>query len=501
MKNLFVFALLFSLTTAVFAQPGTLDATFGNGGIVSTQISTSYNFGNAMTIQADGKIVVVGQSRVSGKYNMSIVRYNPDGTLDDTFDSDGMLIIEAATVNNFANKVMIQSDNKIVIAGHSFNGSSADMVVVRLNPDGSIDNTFGTNGIATIDFAGANDLAESATLQADGKILLGGHSADNFSVVRLKTDGSLDSTFGLNGLAKIIFATGSSYIKDIIVQSDGKILTAGFASGTGAFTFALARFKTDGSLDSTFGTNGMVYYDFGSGDNFGLAVREKSDGKILIAGNTFISSPPLVYKQAVMQLNADGSKDNSFGTNGIARAGIANEECYANGLAIQPDGKIILAGYNTDGSTDDFILSRFNPDGSLDLTFGNNGLAVKYQIGGEGKAIELLSDGKILVAGNTYTSSASNFALVRYNGDNNTTGIENNFESFVIMPNPASDNITIEAGQGNKIIISDIAGKVVYSCIAETALVNIDISSLPQGMYFVTLYSNTVNKTTKLIKN
>ena len=300
---------------------------------VSTQISTSYNFGNAMTIQADGKIVVVGQSRVSGKYNMSIVRYNPDGTLDDTFDSDGMLIIEAATVNNFANKVMIQSDNKIVIAGHSFNGSSADMVVVRLNPDGSIDNTFGTNGIATIDFAGANDLAESATLQADGKILLGGHSADNFSVVRLKTDGSLDSTFGLNGLAKIIFATGSSYIKDIIVQSDGKILTAGFASGTGAFTFALARFKTDGSLDSTFGTNGMIYYDFGSGDNFGLAVREKSDGKILI--QVIHLSQALVYKQAVCS-ECRGSK-TIVGNNGIARMQTKN---VMQGLALSLTEKL-----------------------------------------------------------------------------------------------------------------------------------------------------------------
>jgi uncharacterized delta-60 repeat protein len=357
------------------------------------------------------------------------------GDLDPTFGNGGKVLTPIGNSGgSAAYDLIFQSDGKIVVVGFSNSGTSSvpnyDFALVRYNPDGTLDTSFGTGGKVTTDFGGTEDLGYGVAIQSDGKIVVVGGSnsssaSTNFALARYNTDGTLDSSFGTGGKVITDFAGGSDAANAVAIQSNGKIVAAGYsrASNVQGDDFAVARYNTDGTLDNSFGTGGKVITDFGGSFEFADEIIIQSDGKIIAAGvsGNFVPGSGFRRKFALVRYNADGSLDTSFGTGGKVQTSIRlDDTAYA--AAIQADGKIVLAGFSSTGTaaSSDFAAVRYNPDGSLDNSFGTGGI-VLTDFGGSGgdvaRAVVIQSNGKIVVVGETGPSGNSDFALVRYNAD------------------------------------------------------------------------------------
>ncbi len=293
------------------------------------------------------------------------------GLLDESFDGDGKVTTDIGSSYDSANAVAIQEDGKIVVAGYS-TGSSDDFAVVRYNSDGSLDTYFGPNGngkVTTDIGSSTADYARAIAIQGDGKIVVAGYStgsSDDFAVVRYNSNGSLDIYFGPNGNGKVTTDIGSStadYAYAVAIQGDGKIVVAGYSFNGSNYDFVVVRYKSDGSLDTSFGSNsnGIVTTAIGSGDDFAHAVALQGDGKIVVAGVSYNGSN---WDFAVVRYNSDGSLDTSFGSNsnGIVTTAIGSSTDSAQAIAIQiigNIGKIVVAGYSNNGSNFDFAVVRY----------------------------------------------------------------------------------------------------------------------------------------------
>ena len=275
------FLCLYNLQSSAWAADGDLDPTFGEGGVSTTSIGIQEE-ANSIALQSDGKIVLAGYSGS----DFAVVRYNSDGSLDTSFDSDGKLTTDFGS-SDLGNSVIVQNDGKIIVAGQSYNGSNNDFAVVRYNADGSLDATFGTGGKKRTPIGSGSDVAWSVALQSDGKIVLAGYSSNgtgsDFAVVRYNSDGSLDTTFDSDGILTSDLGTNEE-ARSVVLQSDGKIVAAGYSYNGSNNDFAVVRYKADGSLDATFGTGGYKTTPIGSGDELATSVVLQSDGKIVVAG-------------------------------------------------------------------------------------------------------------------------------------------------------------------------------------------------------------------------
>src|SRR5690554_6731733 len=451
-------------------------------------------------VQPDGKIVVVGQTGEPATYKAFAIRYNADGTLDTSFGVDGKHVFPIGSMKSFATDVALQADGKIVMSGYTWDNVTGDVFVIRLNTDGSLDNTFGTDGVALV--SNSTDVTESIAVQSDGKILIGGYTDDSFTVARFNTDGTLDTDFGNNGWSIVGFGS-PSYIKDITLQDDGKIVAAGFAIGA-AYQMAAARLNADGTIDNTFGSNGAVAFNVGDGNDFAFAVAVDDNGKVLIGGHKWISNIGLKYDLAVVRLNEDGSFDTSYGDNGVAIARVVDGSNYAGDILLQSDGKVVIAGYTVLETVYDLAMARFDVDGNLDDTFGIGGMVNTDYNGGEdyGSAMALQPDDKIILAGNTFTGSGTSEILVaRYDNTVLGTGDFQNI-AFSLYPNPANDYITIDlngTSSNYQVAIFDMLGKNVYNTEIDGTK-QIDVSSFEAGAYFVKLNSNLQTTTIRFIK-
>lgn len=270
---------------------GVLDPTFGNDGIVITDVGSNDDNGRCVLIQRDDQIIVVGGSRIGGKYEFSAVRYNSDGTLDTTFSSDGKVTVALGSVNDSALAAALQPDGKLILAGQVVVGTftDSDFGIVRLNSDGSLDASFDGDGKLTTSLSGGIDIPRSIAVQADGRILAGGWSFDgsagyDFTLVRYNADGSLDTSFDDDGKLVVPFGTNNDELSAIALQSDGKILAAGTTILGFKTVVALMRFDPDGSIDTGFGTDGRITFEFGLSANVSDLVVQP-DGSILVAGS------------------------------------------------------------------------------------------------------------------------------------------------------------------------------------------------------------------------
>jgi uncharacterized delta-60 repeat protein len=336
---------------------GTLDTTFNTTGVVSTPICTFDDEAYAVAIQSDGKIVAAGYSYIGSQNVFALVRYNTNGSLDTTFNATGIVTTAAGQ----ALAVAIQPDGKIVAAG-----TSNVFALVRYNTDGSLDTTFNTTGIVTTAVGTSLEYCDAVAIQPDGKIVAAGTSYSNggqefFALVRYNTDGSLDTTFNTTGIVTTTLGTNYADAFAVAIQSDGKIVAAGISiNGNGSqYFFTLVRYNTDGSLDTTFNTTGIVTTAIGAsyGAAFGVAIQ--SDGKIIAVGYYFNSSQQEVM--ALVRYNTNGSLDTTFNTTGIVTTSLGGPHEYGDAVAIQSDGKIVAAGTSYNGSQNVFVLARFMP--------------------------------------------------------------------------------------------------------------------------------------------
>ncbi len=408
---------------ARYNSNGGLDNSFGNNGIVYTTIRSNYDYPNAVKIQNDGKIVAAGYSLDSiGTQDFAIVRYNQNGSLDTSFDNDGIVIISNSISNDEANSIAFQNDGKILVGGFRLTTLAEFFLLVRLNQDGSIDNRFGPSGIKSVSLSSEGNEAFSLVIQADGKIIQSGYKVsggDNyFATVRYDTTGEVDYYFGLYGVVTTAVGILNDEAFSSIIQTDGKIVAAGYSYNGNDNDFALTRYNSNGILDKTFGMNGIVTTSVDSTVDGIFSLAEQNDGKIVAAG---FSNNGTDDDFALVRYNVDGSFDNTFGTSGIVVTPISDTDNRARFLVIQTDGKLIAAGFSNNDINDDFALARYNTDGSLDNTFGTNGI-VTTPIGTSddiATSAALQNDGKIILAGYTGNGSNDDFALVRYKEDGN----------------------------------------------------------------------------------
>jgi uncharacterized delta-60 repeat protein len=361
---------------------GSLDTTFGQGGKMSTSFGPGADSANALALQSDGKIVVVGSAYMGAATgtDFAVARYNADGSLDTSFGQGG-LVTTNFTLNytDVAQGVALQADGRIVVVGHTNGGAATgdNFAVVRYNSDGSLDTSFGQGGLVATNFRGtSSDDAYAVAIQSDGRMVLAGTSnaAGNydFALARYNLDGSLDASFGTGGLLTTDFAGANDNAQAVVLQSDGKIVAAGFAT-SGTENFALARYNADGSLDTTFGLSGKVMTDFLRGTDVAEGVALQADGKLVAAGFTYprFSSVP---KFALARYNADGSLDTTFGTNGTVTTVLAGNQDVARGVALQSDGKIVMAGYAFDANFNgQFAVVRYTNDLALPLVANAGG--------------------------------------------------------------------------------------------------------------------------------
>lgn len=409
----------------VAARPGDLDLGFGSGGKVVLPIRMTANDGaNKVAVQTDGKIVAAGYS-YNGSYNdLTVVRFNSNGSPDVSFGMNGVVILTFNT-HSHASSLLIQSDNKIVVAGNLFVGGSADFALFRLNPNGVLDSSFGSNGVVTTPI-GLNtaDHISAVAVQFDGKIVAAGTSFRNlsntsvFAIARYNPNGSLDTTFDGDGKTTTVI-NNYDIAGNTIIRPDGRIVVVGstyFQSNSQA-AVALAQYQTDGTLDTSFDGDGKVTTLVSSSSEYevyGLALQ--SDGKLIICGTNrnFIGTPFLVARY-----NINGSLDSSFDGDGKANITFGANGGQAWTLALQPDGKIVVAGAMF-SSRFDFALARLNSDGSYDSGFGNNGRVVTTVTNADDQiyGLTLQADGKIIAAGYSNGNSNSDFTLVRYEGGN-----------------------------------------------------------------------------------
>ena len=504
MNKFYLLFLFMVAATATNAQSGTLDVTFGTDGVVNTAVHSNYNMAETTVVQADGKILVAGSAGTPSSYQMAVARYNPDGSLDTSFAEDGTLRFQVGTLKSFVMDMAQQTDGKILLGGRTWDNVSGDFALVRLNEDGSFDDTFGTNGVALVETA-ESEASEAITLLDDGKILMVGYKNDDFAVAKFNTDGSLDTTFGVDGWSVVPFGDLASYADDVAVQTDGKIVIAGFAlNGDNRFQIAATRLNIDGSVDSSFGTNGNILFNVGDWNDFGEGVVIQNDGKILIGGHKWISNIDQRHDLFVTRLNTDGSLDSSYGNNGVATARLVDGANYSNELVLQADGKPILAGYTILQADINMAMVRFDTDGNLDPTFDDDGMVSFDNLGREnyGQSIALQADNNIILAGYSYGGGGSEFEVARFLNDV-TAGTED-FQGvdFRLYPNPANQQITIElsdVSSNYQVNIIDVLGKTVYSSQIQN-VGKIDVSAFAAGVYLVKLNSGSKTSVVRFVK-
>ena len=468
---------LYAFALARYNEDGVLDPSFGVGGIVTTTVSGSDATAFALALQPDGKIILSGKwlDSVETLYNFALVRYNDDGSLDTSFgpNLDGTLTTVVGQADAASYAIGLQSDGKIIAGGFG----NQSFALVRYGSDGQVDAAFGPNGWTTTSFNSSEAAAVALTLQPDGKILTGGYVFDDiegaydFALARYDNSGELDAGFGSGGTVLTNFgydafaAATDDDLYGIALQPDGKILAAG-GSYNGLDYFALARYESGGSLDPGFGFGGLVTTSVtttvsGLGGH-AHAVLVQPDDKIIAAGHSIETFSETF---TLARYDASGILDAGFGAGGIVTTTFPGGEAYAYAAALQPDGKILLAGEWRNGANlYHFALARYEISGILDTGFGVGGIVTTTIPGGDASAYAMLlqADGRIVLAGEWYDSSASEYypTLARYNDDGSLdTSFGPSFDGIYVndsLPAGASAYAIAQQADGKYILASSI---------------------------------------------
>ena len=404
-------------------EAGMPDGNFGDSGTVTTDFAGGADGGYGLALRSDGRIIVAGEASIDDNRDFMLLGYTAAGALDDTFGSGGKVSTDfgdSSFHRNGARSVIVQSDGSILAAG----GVGSQLAVARFTEDGILDPNFGNDGLAqgVTGFYNLNsELTVGMALQANGKIVVTGLASGNFGVARFNADGYPDYDFGRTDFS--VGGAASTYLSDsfeastsVAVQSNGKILVAGYSGER----IALVRYTSAGLLDGKFnGQAGRLILDVIGGFEGDYGVASQGDGKILITGQAdFLGGVKL------SRYTATGELDQSFGSQGHASDSLGNN--FGHDVAVLEDGKILVAGQtNQNLMPSQFTLVRHYENGGVDSSFGNNGRVMTTigTFGAEARKMALLPGGNILLAGHANQNGISAFALARYtsSGELDTT--------------------------------------------------------------------------------
>lgn len=416
------------------ALPGQLDPSFGAGGIVVTEFPSSYSGARAVAVQADGRVVAAGFAHTNDSIlsDFALTRYGVDGTLDTTFGTGGLVRSDFGGRFDEALAVAVQPDGKIVAAGSSSDATGADMAVARYHPDGTPDASFDGDGMALVEFDGES-IARAAAVQPNGRLVLagsaiqpfgGGCCAADFALARLTATGALDSSFGGDGRVVTDFLPGADNGQDaahaVLVRADGRILAAGSGvAGAASVDFAVARYRGNGSLDPTFSNDGRVTTDFVGYQDEIRDLAVDLSGRIVAGGQSceFPGDFDEVCDFGLVRYTPGGTPDPRFGRHGRVRTDLGAVVGEGiRGVALQDDGRIVAAGDTQGPGGSDVGLARYRPDGRLDRGFGIDGTVVTPVSPGtdEVGGLALGPAGRAVVAGTTAVSQSFGFFAARY---------------------------------------------------------------------------------------
>lgn len=501
MKTILQFVVLLFMPGFVFAQYGVLDTSFDLDGKKIISFATPNDYGEFVLVQPDNKIIVGGRSSLTGgALSFSLARLNPSGTFDNTFGTSGKVTTSYGTEEFEALSGALQTDGKIVVAGNAYTNSSlgySQIAIVRYNSNGTLDTSFDTDGMVFTQIPTSNeDYAKVVKIQPDGKILVGVQSKINFNwdftILRYNSDGSIDTTFDTDGIVRNQ-SPEQDVLFDIALQNDGKIVAVGYIGNTNNDIY-VGRYNANGSIDTSFATNGFFTFDFASNHNYAFAVAVASDNKIVICGNY---QNGLISSAFVARLNANGTFDTTFNSNGIL---IQTTDETLSDVLLQSDNKIITVGT----SNSKFGVWKINTTGTFDSTFGTAGkvetlvnINLCYA-----NNLALQPDGKIVVVGGTDGVPFTKYGLVRYTNDATlTTNTFSESDHIFVYPNPSNGNFNIEIDEaliGAKATIYNLLGQKIKEFDIKTTTTN---QFLNKGVYLLEIEKEVVKTTKKLIVN
>ena len=505
MKTKLFIIVLCQITIFTFSQNVVLDNSFGNSGTVVTP-NTSEIIDLAAT--TNGKIVTAGYSnQVSnlGIYHLSVAKNNQDGSPDLSFGTNG-IVQTVIDYSEYVNDLLIQTDNKILIAG-SYNlqpppigPGGRGSFLIRYLENGSLDASFGANGIVKIPNL-TGDQITSIVLLPNNQILAGGNLNSLGCITKFNNDGSIDTSFANSGIKTFNDPDFKFTFWDFILLNDGSVLSCGYDYTISNQTNGAAvKVDLQGNLDNTFGNNGKVILTIPSNPFPGFvyvgftAIKETSDNKIILNGDFNINK--------LVKLLPNGQFDSSFGTNGIVNHNVPNRA-----IAIQENGKILVGGNkNISGFNNGYTISRFDASGNLETDFNATGFFdVDLSAGNDYlQCMQLQNDGKLLIGGSTRPDQDASFALTRITITDNLS-VENNI--FVnnqnkIYPNPFDNELNYNTKDKiNKISVFDLQGKIISEMSNLTTNEKIKVN-LNKGSYLLkTEFENGLKSIEKIIKN
>lgn len=519
MKKFLLLAFLLStgVFDSVFGQMAALDSTFGINGYVEVPMGTGTDEGVAIALQPDGKMVVAGKVQVGSglNYDFGVMRLWPDGSLDSSFSADGKVVTPVGNGIDEPAAVALDGNGRIYVAGQSDNGSNYDFAIVRYLPDGALDTTFNHTGKLQRDGSGGFDFCSGMALQPDGKIVLVGYAFINNGyhglVMRVNPDGSRDTGFGTNGLVTLSFPNSNEELYAISLQTDGKILVGG-NSTTNSTTFSLSviRLNTNGSLDLTFDTDGMATVMASLTNNTCTRLHALPDGKIIATGN---GAAGTTRNFLAVRLTAAGGLDQGYGNNGFMLLGFGSGDNFCYDSALLPDGKLLMAGTHYNGATLDLGIIKLDANGFPDLNFTSNGTLTTDLAGNKdiAHAIAVQPDQKILLAGTTENANFQ-FMVARYTAGIITSLADGGiYTSAKAFPNPFHGNLQVEfpISQSSEVRVEllDRAGRILLSK-SEWVIVSggmgrvelVDLEELPAGLYFVRILTPGGKWTARAVK-
>lgn len=480
----------------------TIDSTFGINGVINADTGAV----KAITRDNYGNILVVGSKFTGSIYEIIVYKYDPNGSLDASFGDNGSVTITHGGLYNIGYSIKVQPDDKILIGGYSQSSSAKFYTLTRLNENGTLDSSFGNNGKIRISNIYAYFLSPVAlSLQSDSKIVFCATSRiDTISnlwgviIVRYLPNGAIDSTYGTAGIVKIIYQLPLDF-NSLIVKESNKIVIASIQDDNNIFV--MHGINPDGSIDNTFGDNGIIQLAKEEADNPYIAYQ---NDKLILLGQVRHLWRLVFY---LTRFNDDGTVDNTFGDQGEYFLHIGSSDSRPAAIIIGPDDKIFIAGHQYVTNEDPIILAAFNNNGWLDLTFGNNGYFSSVIPGYNlmARDVLLLEDNQLITLGELQLSaSVSKVVLLKHSFLETSISEIPNTLSISISPNPATSYFNLQTNTRNKLQIQifDAVGKLmVEKSLAGDLQYLVNLRSLSNGLYYVRIVQNYNSITKKLVIN
>lgn len=555
MKNIYLSLLLFLLSVSSYSQnSGVLDASFATDGILQWNPSSGHENGHGIVALPDGRILIAFSADFSQSFDfdIAVTRLNEDGSVDESFGTDGIYLYQNTAGSDLVYDLKVLDDGSMFVVGsHSTTAANTEFLVIKLDSDGVPDDAFGVNGVVILPIDTGEDYAHGIAITEAGQIIIGGYSHvpgffySRHIVCRLNANGSLDQSFGNNGI--FLWGTTDTYneIWNIGLLPDGGILASGQSQPAGTSRPSLYKIRADGSaLDVTFGDNGAVLAPY-EGTAYSMAIHP--NGNILLAGGSLTNDGNDVL---VLAYNQDGTPHTEFGIDGAFMANVGIND-VALGMTIQSDGKILVCGESGgtffSGPPRNFLSVRLDELGVIDTTWGGTGSVITdiSDFFAFANDVAIQPDGKVLLTGagafnnndlivvrygNFIDADRDGFALgedcndadaainpqgieIADNGidedcDGNdlVTGIKENTwaAQIALYPNPATAYMRIDFGDINveQLRICDAAGRqlAVYDMAGAQSEAAINLGAMPQGVLLIYIYSHEGVAIKKLIR-